>query len=135
MYQSPLYLCWYGQKDEIKDTPSPPSCSGIIPLLLLPNITGGLIWSCKITSVPPACPLVDRLMSNATAPEDTAGVCMGTLVRTEPVFVMSLKVQCRNNFHHLLKGIHLLETSLCRKERNPASVIHFVSSTSTRKVI
>lgn len=89
----------------------------------------------KITSVPPVCPLVDMLMSNATAPEDTAGVCMRTLVRKELVFVMSLKVQCRNNFYHLLKGIHLLETSLCRKERNPASMIHFVSSTSTRKVI
>lgn len=82
----------------------------------MPNITGGLLRSCRIISVPPVCPLLDRLMSNATASEETAGERENPHSQRSHRH-MPLNVKCRNNFDYLLIGIHLLETSLCRKKK------------------
>lgn len=119
---------------KIKGTPFSPPHSVITYLLLLPNITGGLIQSCKIISIPPACPLVDMLMSYATAPQETAGVRENSHPERSHL-CMCLNGMCRNNFNHLLMGIHLLETSLYRGKILYLYLTHFVTSTSIRKVV
>lgn len=63
-------------------------------------------------------------MSNATASEGTAGERENPHSQRSHRH-MPLNVKCRNNFDYLLIGIHSLETSLCRKKRNPVSVTPF----------
>lgn len=63
-------------------------------------------------------------MSSATASEGTAGERESPHSHRSHLH-MPLNDKCRNDFDYLLIGIHLLETSFCRKKINPVSLTPF----------
>lgn len=65
----------------------------------------------RTISVPPACPLVDVLMSSEMATEKTAGVS-GKLIHKSSFYECDLHV----GMILITFLIHLSETSLCRKK-------------------
>lgn len=73
-------------------------------------------------------------MSSAIDSEGTAGECENPHSQRSHLHI-PLNVKCRNDFDYLLIGIHLLETSLCRKKINPVSLTPFsITGISTWKV-